>query len=65
MDVSLGGCCEQNKAFIRERKRGKVAVGPGSGERKAGFETNNCGELRVGWRGLCAFREGGGRTWAC
>ena len=34
----------------KERKRDKLAVGPGSREYKAGYETNNCGELRVRWR---------------
>ena len=32
----------------REKEREKVAVGPGPRECKAGYETNNCGELRVG-----------------
>ena len=59
MDVSVGGCCKQNTAFIRERKREKLAVGPGPRECKAGYETNNCGELRVRWRELCALGEGG------
>ena len=59
MDVAVGGCLKQNMASRGQRKRGKVAVGPGSGECKAGYETNNCGELRVRWRGLCALGEGG------
>ena len=47
MNVSVGGCLKQNTAFIRERKRKKVAVGPGSRECKAGYETNNCGEQNI------------------
>ena len=31
MGVS-GGCCKQNMVFIRQRKREKVTVGPGSKE---------------------------------
>ena len=54
-----GGCCKQNTAFIRERKREKLAVGPGPRECKHGYETNNCGELRVRWRKQCALGEGG------
>ena len=34
-----------------EKEREKVMVGPGSKECIAGYETNNCGELRVRWRG--------------
>ena len=57
MDVSVGECCKQNTAFIIERKREKLAVGPGSDECKAGYETYNCGELRVRWRELCTLGE--------
>ena len=49
---------KQNTAFRRYRKREKVAVGPGLRKFKAGYETNGCGKLRVGWRGLCALGEG-------
>ena len=59
MNLPVGGFCKQNTAFRRERKRWKVAVGPGSGECKAGYETDNCGELRVRWRELFALGEGG------
>ena len=58
MGVSVGGCFKQIMVFRRERKRGKVAVGPGSGECKAGYETNNRCDLRVRWRKLCALGEG-------
>ena len=58
MGVSVGGCFKQNVVFRRERKREKVAVGPGSGECTAGYETNNCCDLRVRWRELCALGEG-------
>ena len=51
---------KQNTAFRRERKREKVVAGPGSRECKAGYETNNRGESRVRWQGLCALGEGGG-----
>ena len=57
--VSVGGCLKQNMVSRRQRKREKLAVGPGSRECKAGHETNNCGELRVRWRGLCALGKGG------
>ena len=53
------GCCKKNTAFRRERKREKVAVGPGSRECNAGYETKKCGELRVRCRELCALRERG------
>ena len=56
--MSVGGCFKQIMVFRRERKRGKVAVGPGSGECKAGYETNNRCDLRVRWRKLCALGEG-------
>ena len=58
MGVSVGGCFKQNVVFRRERKREKVAVGPGSEECKAGYETNNRCDLRVRWRKLCALGEG-------
>ena len=58
MNVPVGGCCKQNTAFRRVRRGVKVAVGPGSGDCKAGYETSNCGELRVRWRELCALGEG-------
>ena len=58
--MSVGGFCKQNTAFIKERKREEVAVGPGPRECKAGYETNNCGELRVRCRGLRAL-EGNGQ----
>ena len=38
----------------REKEREKVRVGPGLRECEAGYETNNCVELRVRWRGLYA-----------
>ena len=41
------------------QKREKVALEPGSRDCKAGYETSNCGELRVRWRELCALGEGG------
>ena len=47
-------CCKQNMASKRLRKREKVAVEPGSRDRTVRYETNNCGELRVKRRGLCA-----------
>ena len=34
-----------------EKKRDKVRDGPGLKECEAGYETNNCEELRVRWRG--------------
>ena len=36
-----------------------MAVGPGPKECKAGYETNNCGDLHIRWRELFAFGEGG------
>ena len=54
MEVAVLGCLKQNMVSRRERKREEVAVGPGSGEYKAGYETNNCGDLRVRRRGLSA-----------
>ena len=53
---------EQKVASRRQRKREKVAFGPGPREYKAGHETSNCGELRVRWRGLCALSKGGGQN---
>ena len=38
----------------KEKEREKVAVGPGSRERKAGYVTNKYGELSVRWKGLRA-----------
>ena len=58
MDVSVGGYLKQNMASRRQRKREKVAAGPGSRELKAGYETNSCAELRVKLSGLCALIEG-------
>ena len=58
MGVSVGGCFKQIMVFRREKKRGNVALGPGSGECKAGYETNNRCDLRVRWRKLCALGEG-------
>ena len=43
----------------KEREGDNLAVGPGSRERNTGYETNNCGELRVRWWVLCALGEGG------
>ena len=59
MDVSVGGCFKQNMVFIRQRKRGKVVVGPGSKECIAEYETNGCRDLRVRWRGLVGRWEVG------
>ena len=47
MHVSVGGCLKQNMASRRQRMREKVEVGPGLRESEAGYETRNCGELRV------------------
>ena len=49
----------QTEHGLQKREKEKVADGPGSRECKAGYETNNCGELRVRWRKLCALGEGG------
>ena len=46
----------------REKGREKLAVEPGPGGCKAGYETDNCGELRVRW-GNYAHEERAGRTW--
>ena len=43
---------KQNLADTRRRKTEKVSVGPGLRDCGAGYETNNCGKLRVRWRGL-------------
>ena len=59
MDVLVGECLKQSMVSGGERKREKVAVGPGSKGCYAGHETNNCGELRVRWRELRATRKGG------
>ena len=53
---------KQKMVFRRQRKRGKVAVVPGSRECNEENETNNCGQLRVRWKGPCALGEGGGRN---
>jgi len=58
MGVSVGGCFKQIMVFRRERKREKVAVGPGPGGCAAGYGTKNCCDLRVRWRELCALGEG-------
>ena len=34
---------------IQDGEREKVRVGPGLRECEAGYETNNCGKLRVRW----------------
>ena len=39
MNVPVGKCLNQSMVFRRQRKREKVAVGPGSREYKAGYET--------------------------
>ena len=36
----------------KTEKERKVRAGPGLRDSKAGYETSNCGELRVRWRGL-------------
>ena len=36
-----------------------MAVGPGPRKHRAGYKTNNGGESRVRWRGLCALGDGG------
>ena len=59
MGLSIGGCLKQNITFGRYIKTGKGSVGPGPKNCKAGYETNNCWELRVKWRGLYALGEGG------
>ena len=46
-----GGCCKQSMVPRRQRKGEKVAAEPGTRECKAGYETNNCGELRVDGEG--------------
>ena len=38
---------QKNSADTRRKKREKVRAGPGPRECEAGYETNNCGELRV------------------
>ena len=48
-------CCKLSLVLRRQGKIEKVMVGPGSRECKAGYEKNNCGELRVRWRGPCAL----------
>ena len=62
MDLSVVGCCKQNMVSRRQRKREKVTAGPGSRECKAGYGTNNYGELRLRWRGLRALAERGQNT---
>ena len=47
------------QVFQKTEKREKVPVGPGSRECKAGHETNNCEELCVRWKGLCALGKWG------
>ena len=59
MNVPAGGCCKLNAAFRRETQIEKVAVGAGPRECEAEYETNNCGELRIRWREICALGEGG------
>ena len=54
-----GGCCKQSMSSRRQRKREKVAVGPGPRQCKAGDETKICGKLRLRWGGLCALGNGG------
>ena len=56
--VSRGVLEIEHGLHKREKKREKVAVGQGPRECKAGYETNNCGELRVRWRELFALGEG-------
>ena len=58
MDMSVGGCLKRNMFSRRQRKRGKVTVGPGLKECIAGHETSNFGELRVRWRGPWALKGG-------
>ena len=50
---------KQNMASRRERKSEKVRVGPRLRQCEARYETGNCGEFCVRWRGLCALGEGG------
>ena len=46
-----------------DREREKAVVGWGSKECIDGYETSNCGELRVRWRGLVGRWEvGNGRA---
>ena len=58
MDVSVVGYLKQKMAFRRERRREKVRVGPGLRECQVRYETNNCGEKRVRWRGPSALKGG-------
>ena len=58
MDGSVRGAYDKKMVPRRQRKRGKVTVGPGSKDYKAGHETYKYGELRVKWRGLCALKGG-------
>ena len=50
MDAPVWGCLKQSMVPRKLRKREKVMVGPGSRGLKAGYETNNYGKFRVGWR---------------
>ena len=56
--MSVWECLKQNMVSRRQIKREKMAVGPGPGTCKAGHKTSYCGEMRVRWRGLCAFKGG-------
>ena len=58
MDVSVWECLKQNMVSRRQIKREKMAVGPGPGKCKTGHKTSYCGELRVRWSRLCAFKGG-------
>ena len=63
MNVPVVGCLKQYMAFRRQIKREKVVVGPGSKEYIARYETSNCRELRVRWRGLvCRWQVGHGHV---
>ena len=57
MDVLVRGCFERSMVSRRQKKREKVAAGPGSKECTAGHETQNYGKLRVRRRGLSALGE--------
>ena len=61
MGVSVGGGAwnRTRPPEDREGERERVMVGPGLRVFKAGYETKNCGEFRVRWRGLCALGERG------
>ena len=50
---------KQYMASRRERKSEKVRVGLGLRQCEARYESGNCGEFCVRWRGLCALGEAG------